>query len=157
MDTTGYPGGFWPDVGYFFTAAPIDLAKRVFWDLPVDTYKVLTPTPGGSGQIIPGSTGASYIANMATGQPTDAQIAYNQNTCVQATQNMPGLTADQRATAIAQCATDQQAYLKIAGGTAQQVLSPENLLAGVLPDSNISTAAWLILGAVVGLIVLTRR
>ena len=101
------------------------------------------------------------VPRAITGHPTDAQIAINTNDCVTAVQNMPGLTPEARATAQNQCATDQQAYTKLIGGTAQQVLSPANLLSGVLPNGGISggisTAAWLILASVVGLIVLTRR
>lgn len=106
---------------------------------------------------IPGSGWSDYLWNAATGHPTDAQITYNTNSCVQAIQNMPGLTPEAKAMAQARCTSDQQAYTKLIGGTAQQVLSPGNLLAGILPGSDISTWAWLILGGVVGVIVLTRR
>jgi len=106
---------------------------------------------------IPGSSWYDYLMNAVTGHPTEAQIAYNTNSCVAAIQNMPGLTPEAKAMAEARCTADQVAYTKLIGGTAQQALSPGNLLSGILPDSGISTAAWLILASVVGLIVLTRR
>jgi hypothetical protein len=144
-----------------------EIKRALMWGAPPLAPGDVTPTipemlnPGSPGSVIPlsnpGGGWKDYLLNAVTGHASDAQIAYNQNACVQAIQNMPGLTAEQRATAIAQCAADQQAYTKIAGGTAQQVLSPANLLAGVLPSSDISTWAWLILGGVAGLIVFTRR
>jgi len=109
-----------------------------------------------------GSTPSSVAANLVTGAPTNAQIAPSIQQCVAAIQNMRAVAAANGqpgppAGAESQCSTDQQAYTKLIGGTANQILSPGNLLSGVLPSaSDIPDTALLILGCIVGLIALTR-
>lgn len=146
---------YWAKIRNALAYTPIGFAAGMTDENAIPTASA--PSDSGSSQFIPGSSASDYLWNAVTGHPTDAQIAYNTNSCVQAIQNMPGLTPEAKAMAQARCTSDQQAYTKLIGGTAQQVLSPANLLSGVLPESGISTWAWLILGGVVGVIVLTRR
>jgi len=145
---------YWAKIRNAVAYTPIGFAAGLNTD---DVTPTASAPDSGSSQFIPGSSPSDYLWNAVTGHPTDAQIAYNTNSCIAAIQNMPGLTPEAKAMAQARCTSDQQAYTKLIGGTAQQALSPANLLSGILPDSNISTAAWLILGCVAGVIVLTRR
>lgn len=101
----------------------------------------------------PGEKGSTLL-NAATGRPTDAQIAANTNQCVAAIQQMrqvnPGSIP---AGAENQCAIDQQAYTKLIGGTAEDIL--RNLIPPPSPTQ--STWALVILAAVIGGVYLVTR
>jgi hypothetical protein len=83
--------------------------------------------------IIPGSSFTDVVQNAWTGKPTDAQISKNAQDCMSAIQAMRTVKGSNiPAGAEQKCLTDQQAYVKLIGGTA---------------DTNIShTAAWVLLG-----------
>lgn len=89
----------------------------------------------------PGTTPGGVIKSAVTGAPTDAQIAAATAQCVTAIQQMrqvnPGTIPDG---AENQCVTDQQAYTKLIGGTAEQIL------AGLVPSlPSVDTTAIMIL------------
>lgn len=158
-DDPTFWGNIWEGVENAWWTQPANLAKDVV-DVPSNYNALVSSSP--SNQFIPGSTASSYVANAITGQPTDAQIAYTTNQCVAAIQSMRAAAAANGqpgppAGAESQCSSDQQAYTKLIGGTANTVLSPANLLTGVLPGgSDIGTWALVALAGIVGLMVLSK-
>lgn len=88
----------------------------------------------------PGTTAGGLVKSAVTGAPTDAQIAANTQACVAAIQQMrqvnPGTIPPG---AENQCAIDQQAYTKLIGGTAEQIL------ANLIPSASAGTSAIVIL------------
>jgi hypothetical protein len=90
---------------------------------------------------IPGSQKGDMVMNAVTGRPTDAQIDYNRADCVQQIQNMRAQGYFVPAGAENQCASDQQGYVNLIGGTANDVLK------NVIPSS-IDWTAILTLGGI---------
>lgn len=111
------------------------------------------PAAQQSSQYIPGSSATDYLKNALTGKPTDSQIAYNANQCIASIQKMR-LTAPGTIPTGAEdlCVSDQEAYKRFIGGTAEQVIS------NVIPSTAaIGTTAMLVLGAVLlGIVVINR-
>ena len=119
-----------------------------------------------SGQPVPGILDAppggditSWLANAVTGRPTQAQLDYNAADYTNAAANMarvldangvPLPAALQPGAAAQQAANDQANYASATGGSANQAFSP---MAGATP----ATWAWLALGGIVALMVVTRR
>jgi hypothetical protein len=100
------------------------------------------PSDSGTSLFIPNSSITDIFMNAVTGKPTDAQIAVNTNSCIASIQKMrqlavangqPGPPAGEES----KCVTDQQAYVKLIGGTANSQTSKTGY-------------AWLILAGVVG-------
>lgn len=125
--------------------------------MPPATGKTLPSAPPPVPQdnsFIPGSSVSDYLLNMVTGRPTDAQIQYNANQCVQNIQRMRQMQGGQAIPPGAEtaCQTDQEAYKKLIGGTA------ETLLANVIPNpAKITSSAIVALLAVgAGVYLVTR-
>lgn len=110
---------------------------------------VPVPVDDGTSLFIPGSSFLDILKNAFTGKPTDAQIAVNTNTCIQSIQNMRALAAKNGqpgppAGAENLCITDQQSYVKLIGGTADQQTSK-------------TMWAWVLLAGVVGAVYVVSR
>lgn len=123
-------------------------AWNVLWNYgpnATPTPTASAPPDDGSTWGIPGSSTSDYLLNAVTGAPTNAQIAANTQTCVQAAGQMRSLYGSAvPANAEALCASDQNAFVKSIGGTA------EDLLAHVLPGTSgsINWIAIMLLGGI---------
>lgn len=151
----GSPAWYWAQAVQGGTTA----ANVIGLPVPViPAAPATTVSQDNSGIDIPGSSFTDYLMNAATGHPTDSQIAYNTQTCVQAIQNMRNVLAAQGKPgppvgAENQCTTDQQAYTKMIGGTANDLLANLKLPS---PDA-IQNWALLGLAGVIGLVIFLRQ